>query len=73
MRAGASMLGYWPIKAMRHMSSCAAIVVKDLSMQTQTPIDIHFEAMKDVTRLAWLLNFEAVATVPPKADAVECS
>ena len=53
------------------MNSCVAIVVKDLSMQTQTSIDVDFEAMKDVTRLAWLLNFEAVATVPPKAGAVE--
>ena len=40
-------------------------------MVTQTPIDVHFEAMKDMTRLAWLLNFEAVATVPPKAGTVE--
>ena len=23
-----------------------------------------FEALKDITRLAWLLNFEALATVP---------
>ena len=40
-------------------------------MQTHTPVDVHFEAMKDLTRLAWLLNFEAVAAVPPKAGAVE--
>lgn len=65
------MLRNWLIKAMRHMNSWVAIVVKDLSMQTQTPIDVHFEAMKDMTRLAWLLNFEAVATVPPKTGAVE--
>ncbi|HEX6632871.1 MAG TPA: hypothetical protein VF038_02820 [Usitatibacter sp.] len=39
-------------------------------MQTQISPDIHFESMKDVTRLAWLLNFEAVAAVPPKATAV---
>lgn len=38
-------------------------------MQTYAP-DIHFEALKDVTRLAWLLNFEALATVPPKVTAV---
>jgi hypothetical protein len=40
-------------------------------MQTQPPIDVHFEAMKDMARLAWLLNFEAVATVPLKDSAVE--
>lgn len=39
-------------------------------MQTQTTRDNDFEALKNVTRLAWLLNFEAVATVPPKASAV---
>jgi hypothetical protein len=39
-------------------------------MQTQPERDTHFEAMKDLTRLAWLLNFEAVATVPPMATAV---
>ena len=39
-------------------------------MQTQAPTDVHFEALKDVTRLAWLLNFEALATVPAKAAAV---
>jgi hypothetical protein len=32
--------------------------------------DTHFEAMKDVTRLYWLLNFEAVATVPALEGAV---
>jgi len=39
-------------------------------MRTQISPDAHFEAMKDVTRIAWMLNFEALATVPPKADAV---
>ena len=39
-------------------------------MQTELCRDVHFEALKDVTRLAWLLNFEAVATVPPKSSAV---
>jgi hypothetical protein len=39
-------------------------------MKTQAHYDVHFEAMKDLTRLAWLLNFEAVATVPPKAVAL---
>ena len=39
-------------------------------MQSQSSSDVHFEAMKDLTRLAWLLNFEAVATVPPKAGAL---
>ena len=71
MRVGAFMLRNWLFSAMRHMNSCVAIVVKDLPMQAQTPIDVHFDALKDLTRLAWLLNFEAVATVPPKAGAVE--
>jgi hypothetical protein len=39
-------------------------------MYTETLRDIHFEALKDVTRLAWLLNFEALATVAPKEHAV---
>ena len=26
--------------------------------------NIDFEALKDVARLSWLLNFEALATVP---------
>lgn len=38
-------------------------------MQTRSAPDTHFETMKDVTRLAWLLNFEAVAAVPPHAAA----
>jgi hypothetical protein len=32
-------------------------------------IDLDFEAMKDVTRLAWLVNFEAVATAGNDDDA----
>ena len=55
--------------ALRHVDSCAALVAKDLSMQTHSALNTHFEAMKDVTRLAWLINFEAVATVPPQATA----
>ena len=39
-------------------------------MQTQYETNVHFDAMKDLTRLAWLLNFEAIATVPPNATAV---
>jgi len=38
-----------------------------------TPVDtpnIDFEALKDITRLAWLLNFEAVATVGNDEDAL---
>lgn len=57
-------------RAMRHVDPCAALVVKDRTMQTQSLPDVHFEAMKDVARLAWLLNFEALAVVPPKASAV---
>jgi hypothetical protein len=34
-----------------------------------TPRDPDFEAMKDTTRLAWLLNFEALATVANDDDA----
>ena len=36
-----------------------------------TPRNPDFEAMKDLTRLAWLLNFEAVATVGNDEDALE--
>ena len=32
--------------------------------------DPHFEALKSLTRLHWMLNFEAVATVPNKACAI---
>ena len=32
--------------------------------------DPHFEALKSLTRLQWMLNFEAVATVPNKAGAI---
>lgn len=39
-------------------------------MHNQNTPDVHFEALKDVTRLAWLLNFEALATVPARAAAV---
>jgi hypothetical protein len=41
------------------------------TMHTETLRDVPFEAQKDVTRLAWLLNFEALACVPPAADAGE--
>ena len=34
-----------------------------------TPRDPDFEAMKDVTRLAWLLNFEAIATAGNDDDS----
>lgn len=33
--------------------------------------DPHFEALKSLTRLQWMLNFEAVATVPNKAGAID--
>jgi hypothetical protein len=32
-----------------------------------------FEALKDITRLQWMLNFEAIATVPNDEDALEAS
>ena len=32
--------------------------------------NVDFEALKDVTRLAWLLNFEAIATVANDEDAL---
>jgi hypothetical protein len=35
--------------------------------------DPHFDALKAVTRLHWLLNFEAVATVPERIAAVQAS
>lgn len=36
-------------------------------MTQQNP---DFEALKDMTRLAWLLHFEAVATVANDEDAL---
>ena len=39
-------------------------------MEIQPTRDGHFKAMKDITRLSWMLNFEAVATVPPQVPAV---
>jgi hypothetical protein len=43
-------------------------------MSAQNPRDPQFEALKDITRLAWLVNFEAVATVAGTATAIleEC-
>jgi hypothetical protein len=35
-----------------------------------TPRDPDFEALKSVTRLSWLVNFEAVATVANDDDAM---
>ncbi|HEX3096625.1 MAG TPA: hypothetical protein VHQ02_02845 [Usitatibacter sp.] len=32
-------------------------------MNVHDPRDPQFEALKDVSRLSWLVNFEAVATV----------
>jgi hypothetical protein len=55
---------------MRLVDPCAALDVKGGTMQTQSCSNLHFEAIKGVTRLAWLINFEAVAAVPPKAGAV---
>ena len=39
-------------------------------MNTEPLRDVHFEALKDITRLSWLLNFEAVATVPAPDSVV---
>ncbi len=33
--------------------------------------DVDFEALKDITRLSWLLNFEAIATVGNDSDAFD--
>lgn len=43
-------------------------------MNAKSPRDPHFEALKDITRRAWLVNFEAVATVAGRDCAVmeEC-
>ena len=32
--------------------------------------NIDFEALRDVARLSWLLNFEALATVPALEDSL---
>lgn len=34
------------------------------------PREPDFEALKDITRLAWLVNFEAVASVGNDEDAL---
>lgn len=43
-------------------------------MTVQNPRDPQFEALKDVSRLAWLVNFEALATVAGSDTAIpeEC-
>jgi len=38
--------------------------------ETMNTPNLDFEALKDITRLAWLLNFEAIATVPNVKDAL---
>jgi hypothetical protein len=46
---------------------------KGFPMSTSAPRfspDPHFEALKSLTRLQWMLNFEAVASVPNKANAI---
>jgi len=35
-----------------------------------TPRNPDFEALKSLTRFAWLLNFEALATVANDEDAI---
>jgi len=39
-------------------------------MNAQSPRDPQFEAPKDTSRLAWLVNFEAVATVAGRDTAI---
>jgi hypothetical protein len=43
-------------------------------MHAENPRDPEFEALKDVSRLAWLVNFEAVATIAGRETALldEC-
>jgi hypothetical protein len=43
-------------------------------MNDQSPRDPQFEALKDASRLAWLVNFEAIATVAGRDTALpeEC-
>ncbi len=35
-----------------------------------TACDLGFETMKNITRVAWLLDFEAVATAINESDAL---
>jgi hypothetical protein len=35
--------------------------------------NVDFEALKDITRLMWMVNFEAIATVPNDEDAIEAA
>ena len=39
-------------------------------MNAENPRDPEFEALKDASRFAWLLNFEAVATVAGRDTAL---
>jgi hypothetical protein len=66
------MLAYGPgnVGSARPAISPAATSREGPPMNTEHLRDVHFEAMKDVTRLFWLLNFEAVATVPGTEGAV---
>ncbi len=41
-----------------------------MNAHPHAPRDVDFDAMKDVARLSWLLNFEATATVPSNDTAV---
>ena len=40
------------------------------SSETRISPDPHFEALKSLTRLHWMINFEAVASVPDKIGAI---
>lgn len=40
------------------------------SFELRSSLDPHFEALKSLTRLNWMLNFEAVASVPDKIGAI---
>lgn len=63
------MLADGPLDGPMRRVSHAPLRREGNTMQTETIRDVPFEALKDVTGLAWLLNFEALACVPPAADA----
>ena len=52
------------------LSCCIAPIRRATGEPNMYTPNLDFEALKDITRLAWLLNFEALATVPAAGDAI---
>jgi hypothetical protein len=54
----------WPVNLHAPESS------NDPRKHPMTQLNPDFEALKSITRLSWLLNFEAIATVANDEDAL---